>query len=113
MKDRWIIMLVIVILVLATVTIILLDETTSNLDADNEKEIQYAFDRLMKNKTVFVIAHRLNTIVNADNILVLDDGQIIETGNHEKLLNLHGWYAEMYEEQRKAKEWKVKGEENE
>ena len=93
--------------------IILLDETTSNLDADNEKEIQYAFDRLMKNKTVFVIAHRLNTIVNADNILVLDDGQIIESGNHEKLLNLHGWYAEMYEEQRKAKEWKVKGEENE
>lgn len=87
--------------------IVLLDETTSNLDADNEYEIQSAFNHLMKDKTVFVIAHRLGTIVNADNILVLDKGIIKEHGNHQKLLKQNGWYAKMYEEQRKAQDWKV------
>lgn len=87
--------------------IVLLDETTSNLDADNEYEIQSAFNHLMKDKTVFVIAHRLETIVNADNILVLDKGIIKEQGNHQKLLKQNGWYAKMYEEQRKAQDWKV------
>lgn len=87
--------------------IVLLDETTSNLDADNEYEIQSAFNHLMKDKTVFVIAHRLGTIVNADNILVLDKGIIKEHGNHQKLLEQNGWYAKMYEEQRKAQDWKV------
>jgi ATP-binding cassette subfamily B protein len=85
--------------------IVLLDETTSNLDADNEYEIQEAFQKLMKNKTVFVIAHRLGTIVNADNILVLQNGKIKEAGNHRQLLEKQGWYATMYEEQCKAKEW--------
>ncbi|ABR49980.1 ABC transporter related [Alkaliphilus metalliredigens QYMF] len=55
--------------------IVLLDETTSSLDADNEREIQRAFKRLMQGKTVFVIAHRLNTIINADNIIVLEKGK--------------------------------------
>lgn len=86
--------------------IVLLDETTSNLDADNEYEILEAFRRLMKNKTVLVIAHRLGTIVNADNILVLQNGTIKEAGNHRELLKNQGWYAAMYEEQRKAREWK-------
>jgi len=90
-------------------SIVLLDETTSSLDADNEKEIQKAFDRLMKNKTVLVIAHRLNTIVGADNILVLNKGEVMESGNHKKLLAEGGWYARMYEEQQKAQNWKVKG----
>lgn len=88
--------------------IVLLDETTSNLDADNEKDIQRAFDRLMKDKTVLVIAHRLNTIRNADNILVLEKGKIKEEGNHDKLMKKHGWYYGICQEQEKAKEWKVR-----
>ncbi|MGL6201894.1 MAG: ABC transporter ATP-binding protein [Lachnospiraceae bacterium] len=87
--------------------IVLLDETTSSLDADNELEIQKAFDRLMKGKTVLVIAHRLNTIMSADNILVLDKGRIIESGNHQELLDKHGWYEQMVTEQRKATRWIV------
>lgn len=87
--------------------IILLDETTSNLDADNEFEIQAAFKKLMKNKTVLVIAHRLNTIINADNIIVLDDGVIIESGRHQDLLQQKGWYAAMVEAQQKAQDWKI------
>ena len=65
--------------------IVLLDETTSSLDADNEKEIHKALDALMKDKTVIVIAHRLNTIIRADQILVLDKGIISERGNHKEL----------------------------
>ncbi len=88
--------------------IILLDETTSNLDADNEKEISLAFKRLMKNKTVLVIAHKLGTIKGADNILVLKDGKIAEQGNHETLMKRGGWYADVCSEQEKAKDWQVK-----
>ena len=85
--------------------IVLLDETTSSLDADNEAEINRAFDVLMKGKTVIVIAHRLGTIIRADNILVLDRGHIAESGKHRDLLQKGGWYARMYEEQQKAKNW--------
>ena len=85
--------------------ILLLDESTSNLDVDNEKEIHHAIDTLMKGRTVIVIAHRLNTIRNADNILVLDKGEIIERGTHTSLLEQGGWYARMIEEQGKAKKW--------
>lgn len=88
--------------------IVLLDETTSSLDADNEQEIQKAFDRLMKGKTVLVIAHRLKTIVTADQILVLKQGWIIESGSHKELLNQNGWYARMVREQEKAQQWVVK-----
>ncbi|MGF6906392.1 ABC transporter ATP-binding protein [Fusobacterium sp. PH5-44] len=88
--------------------IVLLDESTSSLDADNESEINKALDILMKNKTVIVIAHRLNTIINADNIIVLDKGIIKEQGNHKKLLKLGGWYANMIEEQEKACNWSIK-----
>lgn len=87
--------------------IILLDETTSNLDVDNEREINQALDSLMKNKTVVVIAHRLNTIINADQIIVLDDGEIRERGNHYELLKNDDWYAQMYQEQEKARTWIV------
>lgn len=88
--------------------IVLLDETTSSLDADNEQEIQQAFDRLMQGKTVLVIAHRLNTILHADNILVLEKGCIKEAGSHQQLTEKGGWYADMAEEQRKARQWSVK-----
>lgn len=87
--------------------IILLDETTSSLDADNEREIQKAFDRLMKNKTVLVIAHRLNTIEKADQILVMNGGTIGEEGTHEQLMEQNGWYAHAIMEQRKAQKWAV------
>lgn len=88
-------------------SIVLLDESTSSLDADNEQEINKALDRLMQNKTVIVIAHRLNTIVKADTILVLDHGAISEQGNHQQLLKQGGWYAKMIEEQSKARQWTV------
>lgn len=88
--------------------IVLLDETTSSLDADNEREIQQAFDRLMQGKTVLVIAHRLKTIMAADNILVLQKGQITESGSHEALLKQDGWYAQMVKQQKKAEQWSVK-----
>ena len=87
--------------------IVLLDETTSNLDADNEWEINRALDVLMRNKTVIVIAHRLNTIMDADTILVLNDGAIVEQGNHQQLLSQDGWYARMIAEQEKARKWVV------
>ena len=87
--------------------IVLLDETTSSLDADNEKEIHKALDALMKDKTVIVIAHRLNTIIRADQILVLDKGIISERGNHKELLAQNGWYARMISEQTKAREWSI------
>jgi ATP-binding cassette subfamily B protein len=92
--------------------IVLLDETTSSLDADNEAEINRAFDVLMKGKTVIVIAHRLGTIIGADNILVLDQGRIAESGSHRELVQKGGWYARMYEEQKKAKNWRVSVGEN-
>ena len=89
--------------------ILLLDESTASLDADNEAKINQALDRLMKGKTVFVIAHRLNTIQNADQIIVLNQGRIEETGTHEELLRKKGHYYEMVQEQQKAREWIVKG----
>lgn len=87
--------------------IVLLDETTSNLDADNEQEITTAFKHLMKNKTVLVIAHKLGTIKNADNILVLKEGKILEQGKHSELIKKGGWYADVCKEQEMAKNWKV------
>lgn len=87
--------------------IVLLDETTSSLDADNEREINKALDTLMAGKTVLVIAHRLNTVVGADQILVLDKGQIKERGTHAELVRQGGWYAQMIEEQEKARGWTV------
>lgn len=77
-------------------TIMILDEATSSVDTRTEVEIQKALTRLMKDKTSFVIAHRLSTIQNADMILVVRDGEIVERGDHESLLEQNGFYASLY-----------------
>ncbi len=79
--------------------ILLLDEATSSIDTRTEQKIQNAMDKLMENRTSFVIAHRLSTIKNADLILVLKDGDVIESGNHEELINQNGFYADLYNSQ--------------
>lgn len=79
--------------------LLILDEATSSVDTRTELVIQKAMDKLTKGRTSFVIAHRLSTIKNADVILVLKDGDIIEQGNHKKLLALNGFYAELYNSQ--------------
>ncbi len=78
---------------------LILDEATSSVDTRTELKIQKAMDELMRGRTSFVIAHRLSTIKNADLILVLKDGDIIESGNHEELLEKKGFYAELYNSQ--------------
>lgn len=78
---------------------LILDEATSNVDTRTEEKIQEAMDRLTANKTSFVIAHRLSTIKNADLILVMKDGNIIEQGNHEELMKQNGFYASLYNSQ--------------
>jgi ATP-binding cassette subfamily B multidrug efflux pump len=82
--------------ILANPSILILDEATSSIDTITEMKIQEALQRLMKGRTSFVIAHRLNTIQNADQIMVLEDGQIIERGSHEVLLKEDGFYAALY-----------------
>ena len=76
--------------------LLILDEATSNVDTKTEVEIQYAMKELMKDKTCFIIAHRLSTIQNADLILVVNNGNIIEKGTHEQLINKKGFYHELY-----------------
>ncbi len=92
-------MIAIARVMLLSPNIIILDEATSNIDTRNEKLINDAFDKMMKDKTSIVIAHRLSTIQEADIILVLKDGQIIESGNHHNLMNNKGFYYEMYSSQ--------------
>ena len=77
----------------------ILDEATSSVDTRTEVRIQKAMDNLMKGRTSFIIAHRLSTIRDADLILVMKDGDIIEQGNHEELLQKKGFYAELYNSQ--------------
>lgn len=79
--------------------ILILDEATSSVDTRTEKLIQDAMDKLAKGRTSFVIAHRLSTIKNADKILVINEGEIVEKGTHESLLNLDGFYKELYQAQ--------------
>ncbi|MDD7470058.1 MAG: ABC transporter ATP-binding protein [Oscillospiraceae bacterium] len=78
---------------------LILDEATSSIDTRTEMKIQQAFDILMKGKTAFVVAHRLSTIQNADKILVMKDGKIIETGTHDELLSKNGFYSKLFNSQ--------------
>ena len=78
---------------------LILDEATSNVDTRTEELVQAAMDKLMEGHTSFIIAHRLSTIKNADLILVMKDGNIIEKGNHDELMAKNGFYAELYNSQ--------------
>ena len=88
--------------------ILVLDEATSALDSHTEKEIQDALERVSRNRTTLVIAHRLSTIVGADEIIVLDQGEIVERGTHYALLRKNGLYASMWNRQREAEEAREK-----
>ena len=90
--------------VIRNTPILILDEPTSGLDAASEKLVFEALDKLMQNRTVIVIAHRLSTIRGADNIFVIQDGSIVESGNHEKLMQKDGLYAELHNLQFGAEE---------
>ena len=79
--------------------VLILDEATSALDTITEARIQHSFEALMKNRTTFVIAHRLATVRNADRIVVIENGEIAESGTHEELLQKKGEYARLYETQ--------------
>ena len=84
---------------LSRAPILILDEATSNVDSRTEIQIQNAMTALMENKTCFIIAHRLSTIQNADTILVVKDGTIIEQGNHDSLIQRGGFYYSLYHSQ--------------
>ena len=84
---------------LADRELLILDEATSNVDTRTELLIQKAMSKLMRGKTCFIIAHRLSTIVDADLILVVRDGQIVEQGTHRELLDKNGFYREIYQSQ--------------
>ena len=84
---------------LANAPILILDEATSNVDTRTETLIQDAMDKLMEGRTSFIIAHRLSTIRNADLILVLNHGDVIESGNHDSLMKQNGFYANLYNSQ--------------
>ena len=85
--------------ILADNRILILDEATSSVDTRTEQRIQSAMDRLMKGRTSFVIAHRLSTIRDADKILVMRDGDIVEQGTHDELIVEGGFYADLYNSQ--------------
>ncbi len=84
---------------LSDAPMLILDEATSNVDSRTELQIRDAMNELMQGRTCFVIAHRLSTIQNADVILVVQNGEITEQGNHEQLLNLGGFYSTLYNSQ--------------
>ena len=97
--------------ILKNAPIVVLDEATAFADPENEHQIQKAFEVLTKNKTVLMIAHRLSTVQNADSIIVLSEGKIVEQDSHESLLALRGVYTAMWEDYQRSARWKVGKEE--
>ena len=93
--------------ILKDAPIIVLDEATASLDPENEGEIQKAIAKLVEGKTVIMIAHRLRTVVNADQILVLDDGRVVESGTHKELLEQGGLYRKLYLIQQESQNWSM------
>jgi ATP-binding cassette subfamily B protein len=91
--------------ILKDAPIVMLDEPTAALDTESELAVQKAIDTLVENRTVIVIAHRLSTIVGADQILVLEDGQLVQAGSHEELINEGGRYHSMWQAQQQVKNW--------
>jgi len=93
--------------ILKDAPIILLDEATASVDPDNERHIQAAINELVHNKTLIVIAHRLSTIRSADQILVMDDGKLVQKGTHEQLIRETGPYSHLWEKRQTARSWKI------
>ena len=87
----------------------ILDEATAFADPENEYLVQKAFESLAENRTVLMIAHRLTTVRNADNICVMDDGRIVESGTHDELIARGGMYARMWDDYQRSLSWKVSG----
>ena len=92
--------------ILKDAPIVLLDEATASLDPENEVHIQDAINDLVKEKTVVIIAHRLGTLVNADNIVVINQGRVVQQGKHQTLLEEGGLYRNLWQEQQRVKRWK-------
>jgi len=87
----------------------MIDEATAFADPENEHIIQESFKKLSKDKTTLMIAHRLSTVVDADEILVIDNGKIAEKGKHEELLAKNGVYKKLWEEYQRSVNWKLGG----
>ena len=87
--------------------IIILDEATANVDPENEKELTEAIANLTREKTIIMIAHRLKTVRNADQILVIDKGRIVQKGKHKELMNEDGIYRNFVSGRQKAVSWKI------
>ena len=94
--------------ILKDAPIVLLDEATASLDPENEVHIQDAINDLVKEKTVVIIAHRLGTVIGANNIVVIDQGRVVQQGKHQALLAEEGLYRNLWEEQQRVKGWKFK-----
>jgi len=94
--------------ILKDAPVVLLDEATASLDPENEAQIQQAISRLIKDRTVVVIAHRLKTIQSANQIIVLDKGRIVERGNHQELMKKESLYSRLWKLQMQTKDWKIK-----
>ena len=95
--------------ILKDAPIILLDEATASLDPENEVEVQKAIDSLIKGRTVIAIAHRLRTVMNADRIIVLDNGRVKEEGTHGSLMQAGGLYARLWNIQENISGWSLNG----